>query len=248
MAFSDLEINEKIDVFVYHDGKDSQIATTKFPYAEVGEYALLRVIETKEFGAFFDFGIEKDLLVPGNEQKFKVKIYEDHIVRICLEEETCRIYGTTKLGKYIEESDFDIEDGSKVEIIPAQETDLGYKSIINNKFIGMIYHSEIFSKIQIGKKYSGVIKKIRKDGLVDAALQTQGINNLYEAKETILNALRSHSDTLPLHDKSTPESIKKMLGMSKKTFKNAIGMLYKERLIKINSDSIQRLKHLGPKK
>lgn len=234
-----IEIGDRFDAFVYLDSNGKLIATAQLPYAQVGEYALLRCIETQEFGSFFDWGIEKDLLVPGNEQKISVKQYENYIVRVCLEEETDRVYGTTKLGKYIEATEFDIKVGDKVKVTAGIESELGFRVIINKKYIGMLYANEIFFQVEEGQTYDGVVKKIRDDGLVDAALQVQGIKNLVEAKEKILENLKSNQGSSPLHDKSSPDSIKGTLGMSKKTFKSAIGMLYKERKILINKDGIE---------
>ena len=239
MAPMNTTVGDEIDAFVYLDTKGSMIATDQRPHAEVGQYALMRVIDNQEFGAFFDWGIEKDLLVPGNEQKSKVRNFEDHLVRVCLEEDTDRVYGTTKLGKYIEDSVFDFNEGDEVNIVPVQKTDLGYRSIINKKFIGMIYENEVFTKVILKKSYKGVVKKLRVDGLVDAALQTQGIVNVINAKDIILAQLKSSGGHSPLYDKSSPADIKQAFSMSKQTFKNAIGMLYKERIITISKDGIK---------
>ena len=241
MAPSDLTLNQEIDAFVYLDTRGGRVATDKIPLAEVGEYALMRVIDVQDFGAFFDWGIEKDLLVPGNEQKEKVRLDQFYLVRICLEEETNRIYGTTKLGKYIETSVIDFTVAEKIKIVRVISTELGYRSIINKKYIGMIYSSEIFVNIEIGKTYDGVVKNIRPDGLIDAALQVQGIKNLVQAKQTIIEMLKKYNGNIPLSDKSSSDAIKKTLGMSKQTFKRAIGMLYKDRLIKIKKDGIELL-------
>ncbi len=232
-------INDEIDAFVYLDTNGGMVATDQVPYAQVGEYALMKVVDTQDFGAFFDWGIEKDLLVPGNEQKVKVRDFEDHLVRVCIEEDTGRVFGTTKLGNYIEDSDFDIEEGEKVNLVPVRKTDLGYQVIINKKFIGLIYTNEIFEYVQIGTDYSGVVKKIRNDGLVDAALQVQGIQNTVSAKDKILAMLDEGGGKSDLNDKSAPDLIRDRLAMSKKTFKNAIGMLYKERKIIISKDGIE---------
>ncbi len=232
-------IDQEIDLFVYLDTDGEMIGSVQIPNAVVGEYALMSVVDTQEFGAFFDWGIKKDLLVPGNEQKDKVRRYEKCLVRVCLEEGTNRVYGTTKLGKYIESSEFDIYDGDKIKIVPVQKNDLGYRVIINKKFIGMIYSNEIFVNIIIGETYDGVVKKIREDGLVDTALQVQGIKNLVEAKDKILNILTESNGIINLNDKSSSEEIKAQLGMSKTTFKKAIGMLYKGRFITINNDGIK---------
>lgn len=234
-------MNQEIDVFVYLDTQGSLIATDQIPFAIVGEYALMRVVEVQEFGAFFDWGIDKDLLVPGNEQKVKVRKFEDHIVRVCLEEDTDRVYGTTKLGKYILESDFDITKGDEVTIVPATKTDLGFRVIINKKFIGMIYDSEIFQNIQIGKECKATVKKIRDDGLVDISLQVLGIKNMIDSKDVILDYLSNNGGSSDLNDKSSPDDIKRTLNMSKKTFKGAIGMLFKEKKIVISKDGIKLL-------
>jgi predicted RNA-binding protein (virulence factor B family) len=215
------------------------ICTLKIPHACVGEYALMSVIDNQEFGAFFDWGIEKDLLVPGNEQKEKVNLHEDHLVRVCLEEGTDRVYGTTKLGAFIENSKFDIFDGDHINIVPVEKQELGFRCVIDRVFIGMIYHNEIFEHIEIGQVYSGVVKKIRMDGLVDAALQIQGIKNLDQSSYKIIRYLESNEGKSHLHDKSAPDEIKRILGMSKKTFKSSIGMLYKKRKILISKEGIE---------
>ncbi len=238
-AKRDLEVGASINVFVYLNTQGDIIATTETPYAQVGEYALLRVVETQEFGAFFDWGIDKDLLVPGNEQKLKVRNHEDHIVRVCLEDETNRIYGTTKLGKYIEADDKDIKERDTVEVELVHQSDLGFRVIINKKYIGMIYHNEIFSKVRIKDKAQGIVKKIRDDGLIDISLQRLGVSKLEDAKITVLNFLKDNDGKSYLNDKSSPEEIKHNLQMSKKSFKAAIGMLYKEGMIIIETTGIK---------
>lgn len=238
----ELVIDSTIEVFVYVDTKQRLIAALDMPYGLVEEYALLEVIDVQPFGAFFDWGISKDLLVPGNEQKVEVHLGELHIVRVCLEEGTDRIYGTTKLGKYILASQFDIKEGDKVSIQPSLKTDLGYRCIVNHKFIGMVYDNEIFTPIQIGQYCDAYVKKIRDDGLVDLALQAQGIKNLHEAKEKVLAYLNQNNGVSDLNDKSKPQEIQYALGMSKQTFKHAIGMLYKDRKIVISKDGIKIVK------
>lgn len=239
LATEQIVLGDEVKVFIYPDTTGSLIATQKLPVAQVGEYALLRAVSVQEFGSFFEWGIDKDLLVPGNEQKVKVKQNEYYLVRICIEEGTDRIYGSTKLGKFIEETVFDIYPGDKVNITPVQATDLGYKIIINKKYIGMIYSNEIFSPVRINQNYEGVVKKIREDKLVDASLQLQGIANSLSAKDKVLERLKKEGGFMKLHDKSSPEEIYHNLQMSKKTFKNAIGMLYKERLITIEDTGIR---------
>ena len=239
LAPDGVKVGQILKVFVYMDTTNSLIATAKTPYAQVGEYAVMKAIHVKDFGAFFDWGIEKDLLVPGNEQKISVTEGDEYLLRVCIEEGTDRIFGTSKFAKYVQESDFDIVEGDKVRVVPVLREELGYRSIINKKFIGMIYHNEIFSNIQLDMTLDGVVKKIREDGLVDVALQTQGFKNIIEAKEMILDTLEKSGGRLALHDKSDPDLIRNSLGMSKQTFKKAIGMLYKDRAIIINKDGIE---------
>lgn len=232
-------IGEELKVFIYLDTTGSPIATDQIPFAQVGEYALLRAIDVQDFGAFFDWGISKDLLVPGNEQKFKVRQHEDHLIRVCLEEETGRVFGTTKLGKYIESSKFNFAVGDKVKITPVKKTDLGHRVIVNKEFIGMIYANETFCEIIINQEYDAVVKKLRPDGLVDTSLQVQGFDNVLNSKDVVLKAIMDAGGKLNLHDKSSPQKIRDILGMSKKTFKSAIGILYKERKIIIEEDEIR---------
>lgn len=228
-----------LEVFVYVDNNDKEVASLTRPVALLDEFAVVKVVESHQFGAFVDWGLSKDLLVPDTEQKERMGNNRFYIVRVCLDERTNKLYGTTKIGKYIPESQFDIGEGDKIEIIPASYEELGYRSLINRKFIGMIYHNEIFQKIEMGTPVSGVVKKIRNDGLVDAALQVQGFKNIEDSQKVVLEFLRANGGKASLHDKSSPEEIREKLGMSKKTFKNAIGMLYKERRIVIHKDGIE---------
>lgn len=235
----DVEIGQVLKVFVYLDTSDCLLATTNFPNAIVGEYALMKVVDLQHFGAFLDWGITKDLLVPDTEQKEPIKRGESHIVRVCIDDRTERIFGTTKLGKFIQASEFDFKETDEVEIIPALKEELGYRVIINKRFIGMIYHNEIFKEVIIGEPIKAVVKKFREDGLVDLALQTQGVQNLIDSKDIILDYLAKNEGKSPLHDKSDPQLIRQTLGMSKQTFKNTIGMLYRDRKIVIKKDGIE---------
>jgi hypothetical protein len=238
-----LSIGDSVDVFLYIDTKDQVVATCATPIAQVGEYAVLDCIDVQDFGAFFDLGIEKHLLVPGNEQKEKVSQNNEYLLRVCIEEGTDRIFGTTKLGKYIESSEFDIEVNQKVDLFLATETDLGIRVIINKKFIGIIYQSEIFTNVKLGTTVTGYVKKIRDDGFVDCALQIQGIKNLDKSKIKIMEFLHRHNGRSHLNDKSSPEEIMDLLGMSKKTFKSSLGMLYKHKKVIISKDGIEIVKN-----
>jgi predicted RNA-binding protein (virulence factor B family) len=235
----DVKVGDRVKAFIYLDTSDCLLGTTNYPSAVVGQFALMNVVETTHFGAFMNWGITKDLLIPDSEQKEPIRYGEDHIVRVCIDERTEKIFGTTKLGKHIQASKFDIEEGVEVDLVPAIKESLGYRCVVNRKFIGMIYHNEIFKEIIIGKPLRGVVKKIREDGLVDCALQVQGVQNLFDSKDVILNFLKENDGKSDLHDKSKPDDIRAALGMSKQTFKNSIGMLYREKKIIIRKDGIE---------
>lgn len=234
-----VEIGQRLNAFIYLDTSDCLLATTMIPFAVVDEYALMKVVDTQHFGAFFSWGISKDLLVPDTEQKTPIRHGESHIVRVSLDERTERIFGTTKLGKHIQASVFDINEGDEVNIQIGVKEELGYRVIINRKFIGMVYHNEIFKPVTPGDLVKATVKKLREDGLVDVALQTQGIKNLVDSKDIILDYLQKNEGKSDLHDKSDPKLIRDTLGMSKQTFKNSIGMLYRDRKIVIRKDGIE---------
>ncbi len=238
----DLKIGQTIEAFVYQNEDEEVCASLLLPYAEVEEFALLRVVDSQGFGAFLNWGLDKDLFVPSKKQKTPMNIGELHLVRICYDTASGKLYGTTKYESMLETLDFYFQEGDKVEVIPAEEHELGYRCIVNRKFIGMIYHNEIFTDIELDKEYEGYVKKIREDGLIDVALQIQGIKRLDESQTKILDMLKANGGKSNLHDKSSPEEIKQVLEMSKKTFKNSIGMLYKAKKIVINKDGIELLK------
>lgn len=238
----DLNVDDVIEAFVYRDDSGAPCASLLLPDAEVEEFALLRVVESQAFGAFLDWGLEKDLFVPAKKQKKPMAVGELHLVRVCYDAESGKIYGTTKYESILETLNFYFKEGDKVEIIPAEVHQLGYRCIVNRKFIGMIYHNEIFIDVELDREYEGHVKKIREDGLIDVALQVQGIKALDAAQKKILEILTSAGGKLGLHDKSSPEDIKRVLGMSKKTFKSSVGMLYKARKIVITDNGIELAK------
>ncbi len=233
------KIGEELDVFVYLDSNDKPVGTWKIPYAQVGDFAYLRVVETLDFGAFLDLGIEKHLLVPGNQQKIKMEYNEYYLVKICLEERTHKIFGTSKIERFLEREEIDLTRNQEVSLLPFEFTDKGVKVIIDNLYQGMIYKNEIFSPVNLGQVIPGFVKEIRPDGLIDASIRPVGIKNLSHGQDEILKALNENGGFLPLHDKSNPAEIKKVLNMSKQTFKRAVGMLYKARKITISDKGIK---------
>ncbi|MCB0327218.1 MAG: hypothetical protein KDD52_06335 [Bdellovibrionales bacterium] len=238
LADHEIQKGDKVRVFVYPDKKDQWIATMNRPLACVNEFAWMRVKEVLDFGAFFEWGIEKDLLVPGNQQRRKVRVGEHYIVGVCLEGEGPRIYGTTKINSLIQGSECHLQTGDTVIITPVIREPVGFRCIANQKHIGMIYHNEIFSRLQLHQSYEAYVKKIRSDGYIDFSLQKKGIDRLQLAKDTILHELKKGGGILHLHDRSDSQEIMDRLEMSKKTFKSAVGMLLKDKKIILGEDKI----------
>lgn len=237
-----LKIGQIIEAFVYQNDRGETLASLDLPYGEVNEFIVLKVVGTRDFGAFLDWGLESDLFVPIKKQKETMQEGEYHLVRICFDSATGKIYGTTKFGSFLSSLDIYFKEGDKVEVIPAEEHELGYRCIINREYLGLIYRNEIFTEIEFDKAYDGYVKKIREDGLLDVTLQPIGTKRIMDAQSQILQYLKDHKGESPLHDKSSPDEIKRELGISKQAFKNAIGRLYKERKIIISKSGIKLAK------
>jgi len=241
-AENELEIDSDFEAFVYKDSEDRLVATTEKPFVQVDEFALLRVVALTKFGAFVDWGLQKNLLVPHSEQKAKLEEGRKYIVRVYLDEKTNRIAASTKLDKFLDISTPDIYEGEEVEILICNQTDLGYKVIINNLFWGVIYQNEIFKEISRGEKHKAFIKKIRDDFKIDVSLDKPGFEKVDDLTETILKKLKENNGFLKVTDKSSPEDISELFGVSKKTYKKAIGSLYKQRLIELTDKGITLIK------
>ncbi|TVR77315.1 MAG: GntR family transcriptional regulator [Chitinophagaceae bacterium] len=235
-----LETGDEIEVFVYRDSEERPVATTEKPLATVGEFATLEIGSVLDIGTFFNWGLPKQLLVPKALQH-KPIVAEDkfHVVHILMDEVTDRIVGTTKISRYLDNSNIeDLSAGDEVDLIAFHETNLGIKVIINQKHEGLIYRDEIFKPINYGDTFKGYIKKIRAENKIDISLEKFGYRKVDPGAEKIMEVLETSDGFLPLHDKSDPELIKKHLGMSKKVFKKAIGAMYKKRLIRLEKDGI----------
>ena len=230
---------DSLKVFIYLDSEDRIIATTDKPFATVDEFILLKVVSTTSIGAFLDWGLAKDLMVPFREQKEKMKSGRSYIVRIVLDEKTQRLIGTTRLERWLGKIDHNYQVNEEVDIIVADKTDLGYKAIINNNHWGIIYENEVFTEISYGQKMKAFIKNIRDDNKIDLYLQKGGYEKIDDLTTSILTKLREHNNFLEITDKSKPEIIYKNFGVSKKTFKKALGSLYKRHLIKIEDTFIK---------
>lgn len=235
------EIGDQLNVFVYLDSEDRLIATSETPKAVVGEFALLKVVSTTSIGAFLDWGLPKDLLVPFREQQQKMEAGHSYLVYIYLDDESQRIVATSKLNKCLNNIPVDYEVGEEVDLIIANQTDLGFNAIVDNSHWGMIFKNEIFQPLKTGQKLKGFIKNIREDEKIDLALQKEGYEKIDDISQTILNKLAANNGFLAMNDKSDPELIRQTFQISKKNFKKAIGALYKQRLISFENDGIKLL-------
>jgi uncharacterized protein len=230
------------EVFVYTDSEDRLVATTEQPLAKVGEFAFLKVVATSRFGAFLDWGLPKDLLVPFNEQKAKMQEDRSYLVYIYLDTLTNRIAASAKVDKYLDNTPPEYKTGEAVSLIIAEETELGYKAIINNEHWGILYKNQVFKPLAAGEKITGYINKVRDDEKIDLLSEKPGYEKIDSISAGILKALEENHGFIALSDNSSPEMIQAMLGISKKNFKKAIGNLYKQRLIEFKSDGIKQIK------
>ncbi|MCM8530390.1 MAG: S1-like domain-containing RNA-binding protein [Lentisphaeraceae bacterium] len=243
----DCGIGDELTVFVYTDSEDRIIATTQFPKAKVGEFAKLLVKDVNNVGAFLDWGLEKDLFVPFKEQKHKMEAGEYYVVFIYVDKRTNRIVASSKLNTFLDACPEKYFIGDEVNILVADELELGFPVVVNEYYAGMIYKNQIFQDVAIGAQLKAFIKNIRPDGLIDLTLQKAGYTKVSPLSEQILEKMRLQGGYIPLNSKSSPEHISKLFKCSKKTFKMAIGSLYKERLITITDDGIKLAPQKGNK-
>lgn len=228
-----------INVFLYKDSEDRIVATTQKPKIVVNEFACLQVKQVNKFGAFLDWGLEKDLMVPFSEQKNKMQEGESHVVRLVHDTKSDRLFASAKLNKYLIKDHMVVASGDEAEAIIVDESDLGYQAIIEDAHLGLLYRNETFRTLEIGDRLNVFIKKIREDGKIDLTLEKPGFAKVEPSAQKILNKLKENDGFLDLHDKSHPLLIAETLEMSKKTFKKAIGNLYKQRLIILEKNGIR---------
>jgi len=237
------EIGDEINVFVYLDHEERPVATTLEPYILLNEFALLRVNYTNNVGAFMDWGMEKDILVPFKEQARPMEKGKRYLVYLYMDEKTNRLVASSKTNQFLNNENITVEPGEEVDLIVSHITDLGINVIINEKHKGLVYKDEVYDeRIRTGDRTHGFIKTIRPDGKIDVSLQKLGFENIEPNAERILDELRANRGFLRLTDNSHPEDIKTVLKMSKKTFKKAIGTLYKQKQIEIREDGIYMIK------
>lgn len=232
-------VGDEVEVFVYTDGEDRPVAATVKPYAEAGEYALMTVKQVTNFGAFLEWGVMKDLLLPFSEQnrelnegdKVFVYVYEDSV--------THRVVASAKWEKFLNKDVSGLKEGQKVALIVAGKTELGYKVVIDSQYRGLVFASDVFRPLYAGDRTDGYIEKIRPDGKIDVRLKRNGYESVSGEAETILDKLRKEGGFIPTTDKTEPEKIYAIFGMSKKTYKKAVGDLYKRHLITLTPIGIK---------
>ncbi|MDD5406869.1 MAG: S1-like domain-containing RNA-binding protein [Sulfurovaceae bacterium] len=233
----EMDIGELVNVFLYTDSEDRIVATTERPKAMLGEYGYFRVVSYKQYGAFVDWGLPKDLFVPLSEQKEYFHVDDWFVLRVCLDEQTGRLYGTQKIGKWLSNDTRGLFPMQEVDMFVIAKTPLGYKVVVNNLFEGMLFDNEIFEPISIGDQKNGVIKTIRKDGKLDCLLKSVKLNQ-DDASQKVLDILKSHGGTVLCTYKSDASLISDIFGMSKKVFKRTLTELINKDKITLHEDKI----------
>ncbi|RMA58910.1 CvfB family protein [Ulvibacter antarcticus] len=237
----EFRIGDELEVFVYLDNEERPIATTLEPFLLLNSFGYLHCSDVNEFGAFMDWGLEKQLFVPFKEQARPMKSGNWYIVYLYLDDITNRLVGSSKTNRFVQNDELTVAAYDEVNILVTHLTEKGANVIINGVHKGLIYIEDIFEDIRTGDRMKAFIKKIRHDNKIDVVLQTPGYKSIEPNANFIMDELKAVGGFLPLHDKSDPESIKNELGMSKKSFKKAIGTLYKDKQIVIKEDGIELL-------
>ena len=237
---ADMPIGAEIEVFIYTDSEDRPVATTKYPYAKLGEFAYFTVVDYQRFGAFVNWGLPKDLFVPLSQQKCHFHIGSKYILRVCLDAETGRLYGTHKIGKWLSKETQDLELNQRVDVLVLSQTPLGYKVIVENSYEGMLFENEIFEELKVGDRKVAYIKKVRKDGKLDLSLQPIGKKAASDVSELrILELLKESNNFIALNSKSDATEIMKVFSLSKKSFKRTLTSLIEKKKIVLEGNGIR---------
>lgn len=227
-----------LSVFLYLDNEERLVATTQTPLVQVGEFAFLEVNWVNQYGAFLNWGLMKDLFVPFREQKMRMVQGKSYIVYCYQDKESYRLMASAKVIKFLSNEMPPYQEGQEVDILIWQKTDLGFKAIVENKFAALLYDSEIFQPLRTGMRLKAFVKQVREDGKIDLILQQAGPRKVDDFAETLLQYIRDHNGFTSFNDKSDAEEIYNTFGVSKKTFKKAVGELYKMRLISLQPNGI----------
>ena len=233
------QVGDEVEVFIYHDNEGRLIATTLHPKAVVGEFAFMQVKSVNTTGAFLDWGLMKDLLVPYKEQKLTMREGKWYLVYVRLDHVTGRVMASARIEKFLNNIPPKYEFNQEVSLLVADDTEIGYKVIVNNLHWGMVYHNQVFQRLEKGEHLKGYVKEIREDDKLDISLAPLGYQKVDGVAQTILQALQVQNGFLPVHDKSDPEVIYSLFRCSKKAFKQAIGALYRQHRIALEPDGIR---------
>jgi predicted RNA-binding protein (virulence factor B family) len=234
----EFKIWDKLDVFVYLDNDERLVAVTDEPYIKRGDFALLRCNAVTNHGAFLDWGMVKELFCPFKEQAFKMKKGGWYLVHCYIDEKTERLVASSKTNRFLDNKELTVEQFDEVDLIVSHPSEIGMNVIVNKQHLGLIFKDDIFQDISVGDRLKGIVKKVRPDNKLDISLGQIGYRNIEPNAELVLNELEDNSGFIPLTDKSSPDAIKDLLQMSKKSFKKAIGSLYKQKLIELKNDGI----------
>jgi predicted RNA-binding protein (virulence factor B family) len=234
-----MQLDDIIEVFIYTDSEDRLVATTLTPKAMVDEYVALKVVDSMKYGAFLDWGLPKDLLIPKNHQKSNFNVGNIKVVRVVEDTETNRLFATEKFEPYLLKSRKNLKKDQEVELIIYYQTPLGYKVLIDKAYDGLIFKNEIFQNIKLGDKITGYIKEIRKDGKIDVSLQPIGKKNIGDiSTNKVLDVIKEHNGKIDFTYKSDANDINKTFGLSKKSFKKALTTLIENNIIKLEGESL----------
>jgi uncharacterized protein len=236
----DIKPGDTIDVFIYLDSEDRLVATTEMPYATVGEFAFLEVVSINpRVGAFLDWGLQKDLLLPFREQEGPVRVGQKIVVAIYLDPKTNRIAASARLHRHLSRDTPSYADGQSVNILVTSETPLGYSAIVNNAHRGLLYRDQMSAPLAVGQKLKGFVRTVHPNGKIDLSLDASGYRRVASLQEQIVQALEAKGGRLPFDDDTSPEIIREKFGVSKKAFKQALGALYKHRRIRFAHPGIE---------
>lgn len=234
-------VDSELEVFIYLDSEDRLIATTEMPDATVGQFAFLEAVSVSQVGAFMDWGLPKDLLVPFREQKMDIEKGKGYVVYIYLDDESRRIAGSTKIEKFLDNLPPQYSEGQEVDLMVFHQSELGYKAIVNGAHTGILYTNEVFRNLKKGDQMKGYIKKVREDDKIDLVLEKPGYSKVDGIAQSLLDRLKKASGFIDITDKSPSDEIARRLGISKKNFKKAVGSLYKQKIIVIETGGIRLL-------
>jgi predicted RNA-binding protein (virulence factor B family) len=235
----DLNIGDSIEVFVYTDSEDRLVATTLKPAGIVGDFVFLKAKDVASFGTFMEWGLEKDLLVPKNAQQDSMSPGKKYLTKICLDQKTQRVYGTTQISVNCDQNIKGLKVGQQVDLIIHSITKIGVMAVINNRYYGMLYLNEIYQDLSIGDTCTGYIMRVREDKKIDLTLKKPGYESVKGSAQKIVTILKKAGGFIPCYDKSSPEDIKNFFSMSKKEFKKAVGGLYKKGVLELKKNGIR---------